>query len=335
MDKKTTNITNTLTELEQKYMLNSKSQAYIKMLNHCQKVAKANVNILLIGESGSGKEIAARYIHACSNRNQESFIPVNCSAFTENLLESELFGFEKGSFTGASKSRKGRFEHAHKGTLFLDEVGDISLTNQVKLLRVLESKRVEPVGSNEDILVDFRLVSATNKDLRSAVLEESYREDFFYRISTIVIKVPSLRERIEDIPKLLEYFLTTAQIDNHIKITSIDKEVKEFLTSYSYPGNLREMKSIIERMVILSENGRITPDGIPILFSINKKLEPTLSKPMVIRPLREYKKEIEAEYILAAIRTCNNNIAETARTLKISERQLFSKIKEYSLREKM
>ena len=188
------------------YMLNSKNEGYNKMLLQCEKVAKSKANVLLIGESGTGKEVAAKYIHLCSDRSSNSFTAVNCSSFTESLLESELFGFEQGSFTGAVKSKQGKFELADNGTLFLDEVGEIILTTQVKLLRVLETKKTERLGSNKERNIDFRLISATNKDLVNGVLTNTFREDFFYRISSIVIRVPPLRERREDMNELIQFF---------------------------------------------------------------------------------------------------------------------------------
>lgn len=317
------------------YLLSSTNDKYNKMLSHCEKVAKSKANILLIGESGTGKEIAAKYIHLCSPRSTNSFIAVNCSAFTETLLESELFGHEQGSFTGALKSKQGKFELANNGTLFLDEVGDVNLTTQVKLLRVLETKRVERLGSNIDKLIDFRLISATNKDLPSEVLKDNFREDFFYRISSIVINVPPLRERKEDIDKLINFFLEKSQEENDIKIHSIEPEAERFLYSYDYPGNIRELKNIIDRMVVLSVDGTITKDGIPILFDIrrneNKLTNKTPDYDEVIS-FNDFKKESESKYLQWVLEQTGGNVAEAARQLDISSRQLFNKIREYDIK---
>ncbi len=320
------------------YMMDSSNESYNKMLSQCEKVARSKANVLLIGESGTGKEVAAKYIHLCSNRSSNSFIAVNCSSFTETLLESELFGYEQGSFTGAVKSKQGKFELADSGTLFLDEVGEINLSTQVKLLRVLETKKAERLGSNKEKLIDFRLISATNKDLVNEVLTNNFREDFFYRISSIVIKVPPLRERREDIDKLIEFFLEQSQNENEITIRKIEPEAEKFLYSYDYPGNIRELKSIIDRMVVLSSDGVITKDGIPILFDIHKKSHSikintakNASYEKII-PLYNFKHDVEAEYLQWVLEQTRGNAAEAARQLGISSRQLFNKINEYNLK---
>lgn len=322
-------------ELLNNYLLDSKSESYNKMLSFCEKVSKSKANILLTGESGTGKEVAANYIHLCSQRSTNNFVPVNCSSFTESLLESELFGYEQGAFTGAIKPKQGKFEFAHQGTLFLDEVGDINLTTQVKLLRVLDSKKVERIGSNIEKIIDFRLISATNKDLVSNVENNTYREDFFYRISTIVIRVPSLRDRPEDIDSLIQYFLIKSQHENNIKINHIDPEAKKFLYNYSYPGNIRELKSIIDRMVVLSVDGNITKDGIPILKISrkveNEKINNNLSFNKILT-FKDFKKEWEAKYIKWILDKTNGNVAEASRQLDISARQLFNKINEYGIK---
>ncbi len=319
------------------YMMNSNDESYNKMLSQCEKVAKSKANILLIGESGTGKEVAAKYIHLCSNRSSNSFIAVNCSSFTETLLESELFGYEQGSFTGAVKSKQGKFELADNGTLFLDEVGEINLSTQVKLLRVLETKKVERLGSNKEKLIDFRLISATNKDLVNEVLTNNFREDFFYRISSIVIRVPPLRERREDMNELIQFFLKQSQKENEIIIKYIEPEAEKFLYSYDYPGNIREMKSIVDRMVVLSNDGIITKDGIPILFDIHKKSHINNSTKKFrnyekIVPLQNFKHEVESEYLQWVLEQTGGNVAEAARQLGISSRQLFNKINEYNLK---
>ncbi len=193
-------------DMKNKFFLNTKSPAFAECLEYCEKVANSNVNILLIGESGTGKDVAAKYIHFCSERDSHEMVAVNCSAFTETLLESELFGYEQGAFTGAIKSKQGKFELAHEGTLFLDEIGDTSLLTQVKLLGVIETKQFERIGSNKPMLIDFRLICATNKDLEQNIIDEKFREDFFYRISTIAIRIPPLRERKEDLNDMIAFF---------------------------------------------------------------------------------------------------------------------------------
>jgi DNA-binding NtrC family response regulator len=314
------------------YSLVSKNQEYKEMLYFCEKAANSNANILLVGESGTGKEVAAKYIHLHSQRNIKPFVAVNCSSFSDTLLESELFGYVQGAFTGATKSRVGRFELANKGTLFLDEIGDVNISTQVKLLRAIENKTIQRLGSNDEKIIDFRLISATNKNLKKEVLDNNFREDFFYRISTIVIRIPSLRERKEDLEDLINFFLLKAQEEHGIKIHSIDAEVKKFLYSYDYPGNIRELKNILDRMVIFSENGIITKSGIPLLFSVKKEQHGTISAFNEIIPYKDFKKQSESVYLEWVLKQTKGNVAEASRKLNISSRQLFNKINEYNIK---
>ncbi|EOE7213950.1 TPA: sigma-54-dependent Fis family transcriptional regulator [Clostridioides difficile] len=307
------------------FTLESKNRDFNNIIKIAKKAACKDVNILILGESGVGKDILARYIHSISPRKNEIFVPVNCCSFSENLLESELFGHEKGSFTGAVDSRKGRFELSNKGTLFLDEIGDIPLNVQVKLLRTLEDKSIERIGSNKSIKVDFRLICAMNKEPK--VANGNIREDFFYRISTITITIPPLRKRREDLTTLIEFFLNKYQIEHDKKIHSIDKEVKDFLLNYNYPGNIRELKNIINRLVVLSEEGNLSKDNLN-LISNNVYIDDKIS----IRPLREIRKEFECEYIEKVLSLCGNNISNTAKKLEISRRQLTNKISEYNIK---
>ncbi len=310
------------------FILDTNSRSFRQAIEIAEKAARSNVNILLLGESGVGKEIFARHIHFCSDRRDNDFIPVNCSALSSTLLESELFGHERGSFTGAISNRKGRFETSNKGSLFLDEVGDIPLDTQVKLLRVLETKAIERIGSNESIPIDFRLICATNKDLKKEIQKIQFREDLYYRISTITIEIPPLRDRKEDLPMLIDFFLEKSKKAINKDIVKIEKAVSDFLLSYDYPGNIRELKNIIDRLVVLSEDGVISKDDLP-----------TVEKPYIdtedmegIKPLRDMRKEVEAEYIQKVIELCDDNISEAARKLGISRRQLFNKISEYGLK---
>lgn len=330
------------------YYIETCSPVFQKTLSFCEKVADSNVNVLLIGESGTGKEMAARYIHQLSRRKAKSFIAVNCSAYTETLLESELFGHEQGAFTGAVKSKEGKLEKAHEGTLFLDEIGDTNPITQIKLLRVIETKQIEHVGGNLPRSIDFRLISATNKDLQEAIQTEGFREDFFYRISTIVIRVPALRERMEDIDSLISFFLERSQADNKKEIRTMVPEVRQFLYEYDYPGNVRELKNIVDRMVILSEDGVITKDCLPILYSMKAKEKKDAKESPVphqdqstplpglkfkdILPLRDYKRQTEAHYLEWALQQVDGNVAEAARRLDMSRRQLFYKINEYQIK---
>ncbi|WP_440977690.1 sigma 54-interacting transcriptional regulator [Sedimentibacter sp. LTW-03] len=310
-------------DLFKNYHLSSKNEKYLKVLSHCEKVAKTNLSILLIGEPGTGKEVLAKYIHACSPRVSNKFIALHCNSYPEELLESELFG----------KEAEGRFELASNGTLFLNEVGAIKESTQTKLLKVFDTNTVSRIGSNQERLIDCKLVSSTSKDLYKEIQDGSYRDDFFYRISSIVINVPPLRERPEDLDDLIQYFLRKSQEEYGIVIKSIDPEAKKFLYTYDYPGNLRELKTVVDRMVVLSIDGRVTKDGIPLLFNIKKEITmPDSESYKSIIPFKEYKRETEATYLQWVLNQTQGNVTEAAKLLEISSRQLFNKINEYDLK---
>lgn len=309
--------------------LTSHSPAFLKSLEYCRKVAASNVNVMLIGESGTGKEVAARYIHALSSRAAKPFVAVNCSAYPESLLESELFGHEVGAFTGAVKDKRGMIEMAQGGSLFLDEIGETRPTTQIKLLRVLETKQVERVGSNQPRQIDFRLISATNADMHEVISNRAFREDFFYRISSIVIRIPPLRERREDLPILIDFFMRKLQQETGLKIRAMVPEVERFLEEYSYPGNVRELKNIIERFVTLSENGVITKDCLPVLHSVGLKPEQTETN--VILPLKQWRAREEKAYLERVLSVTQGNVTQAARLLELTPRHLFNKLKEYQI----
>ena len=319
-----------------KFFLKSKSPAFNKCLSDCEKVAKSSVNVLLVGESGTGKDVAANYIHLCSSRCDKNMVAVNCSSYTESLLESELFGYDEGAFTGATKSKEGKIELSDKGTLFLDEIGDSSPATQLKLLRAIETRKIERIGSNMSRSLDFRLICATNRDLKEDILNNLFREDFFYRISSIVIKVPSLKERKEDLPDMIDFFLKKACSSCNVEINKIEEDVLDFLNNYDYPGNIRELKNIIERLVVLSENGIITKKELPVIYNINKNIKSDLapeSEPFdQIMTLREFKARQESSYLQWVLNQFGGNVAAAARKLDITPRQLFNKINDYSLK---
>jgi len=322
-------------EMHQLFFLETKSPLYKKILADCELLANSQANVLIIGDSGVGKDIIAQYIHACSKRHAQPFVVVNCNAYSDALQESELFGHERGAFTGALASREGRFEQAHMGTLFIDEIGDTNLATQVKLLRAIETRKIERIGSNLARHVDFRLISATNKDLAEEVQEGRMREDFFYRVSTIVIRVPTLRERREDLPALIDFFLLCAQKEAGKKITYIDPLVEHFLLNYDYVGNIREMKNIIDRMVVLAEDDEITKNGLPILYDLSRKSsKPSKQAFSEIISWKAFKRQSESAYLAWVIEQSGGNISEAARCLQLSARQLFNKIAEYDLRNK-
>lgn len=321
-------------QMEQTFYLKTKSPAYQSALNDCRRVADSMANILIIGSSGTGKDVAARYIHACSSRQDQPFVAVNCSSFTETLLESELFGHEQGAFTGAVRSRTGKFEQANHGSLFIDEVGDLSMNIQLKLLRAIETRVIERIGSNVPRKLDFRLIAATNKPLAPEIAAGRFREDFFYRISTIVIRLPNLQERREDLPDLINFFLQASQKNNRRQIRRIEPEVRDFLMNYHYPGNIRELSNIIDRMVVLSENGVITRQGLPILYNMDREGTPQQAKTefQELLPWKEFKRQSEREYLQWVLAKTGGNASEAARRLELSYRQLCNKILEYNLR---
>jgi DNA-binding NtrC family response regulator len=307
----------------QKFMLETKNEKFKKVLNIAKKASRSNVNILILGESGVGKEVIAKYIHENSRRSKELFLPVNCQAYSKGVLESELFGHEKGSFTGALNQKLGKFELANKGTIFLDEIGELSSDMQVKLLRVIDNKIIERVGGIENIELDFRLISATNMDLLNDE-NKSFRDDLFYRISTIILRVPSLKEREADLPKLIEFFINESSNKLGIKIKKVDERVIEYLLDYDFPGNIRELKNIIERLVVLSEDGFISKDTLFVEDVVNEDDEKTKS-------LKEFRSSVESKYIKRIISDCNGNVTEASKVLNISRRQLYNKINEYNL----
>lgn len=332
--KKECESTKKVEKINNKFLLDTKNYNFRKILRIAKKAASADVNVLITGESGTGKEVMARFIYENSKRKNEKFVPVNCQAFSSGLLESELFGHEKGSFTGAFNKRIGRFEEAHGGTLFLDEVGDIDLNTQVKLLRVLENRTIEKIGSNKPIDVDFRLICATNKDFYEAIENKEFREDLFYRINTISIHLPSLKERKEDLPMLIDFFLKKSSAKYNKKIIKVEDDVINHLLNYEYKGNIRELKNILDRLVVLSENGIIRKEYVSA--NVQPNIEPDCGnfiKLEDIKPLKEIKQEAEANYIKKVLERFNGNITKSAEYLEISRRQLFNKIVEYNVKE--
>ncbi|HWQ77249.1 MAG TPA: sigma-54 dependent transcriptional regulator [Anaerovoracaceae bacterium] len=310
-------------------MLETNNPSFRGMLSIARKAAVSGANILILGESGAGKEVIARYIHQNSSRSKSHFMDLNCHAIAETVLESELFGHERGAFTGALNKRIGRIEAADQGTLFLDEIGDIPLSMQAKLLKTIENKKLYRMGGNEEVEVDFRLVCATNKDLEKEIEGGRFREDFYYRISTITIDIPPLRKRKEDLPMLIDYFFKKSQNDTKKPIRTIDRQVMDFLLNYQYPGNVRELKNLIERLVVLSENGTVDSDSLPAPVMEDRKK--TLSETDRDRELRDIRKDAEKEYIKGILMKNNNNMTKAAEVLGITRRQLFNKMTEYKI----
>jgi DNA-binding NtrC family response regulator len=308
------------------------SHAMEEMLNLAGRVAASTATVLLRGESGTGKELIARAIHYHSPRAGHPLIKVNCSALPETLLESELFGHEKGAFTGASSRRIGRFEAADKGTLFLDEIGDISPAVQIKLLRVLQEKEFERVGGNETIRTDVRLIAATNRDLEKAMKEGSFREDLYYRLNVVTVTIPPLRDRKEDIPALMEHFLRKYSKENGKNIAGVTAEARDLLMRYSYPGNVRELENIIERAVVLAKGATITTADIPLhLQSVESEEKICVAKRD--GSLTDTLDTLERGIIMDALKSAGGVQTRAAEKLGISERVLRYKLKKYKIKE--
>jgi len=317
--------------LEEKHRLTgmiSVSGAMEEVINIAGRAAESKATILIRGESGTGKELLAKAIHHASPRSGKPFIPVNCAALNENLLESELFGHEKGAFTGADKTRRGRFELADGGTLFLDEVGDIPLSVQVKLLRVLQEQTFEKVGGSETITVGVRLIAATNRDLEQQIETGNFREDLFYRLNVVTIYIPPLRERKEDIPPLVSHFIEKYATENQKTIDGISKEALDLLMRYDYTGNIRELENIIERAVVLARGNMISTDDLP-LHSRLEGIEETQSSNSSLTDMVE---RFEQKRIIAALDKAKGNQSQAARSLGIGERKLRYKLKKYKIR---
>ncbi len=294
-----------------------------------ERIAPSDVTVLVRGETGTGKELVAAAIHKRSKRADEAFVKLNCAAITDSLLESELFGHEKGAFTDAKETRKGRFELAHKGTLFLDEIGDISPSAQVKLLRVLQEREFERVGGSKTIKVNVRLVAATNRNLEQMVKDGEFREDLYYRLNVIPIDLPPLRKRGNDIKLLVNFFLERA-IKNHKKIVTITDEAMDKLMSYPWPGNVREMENTIERIVLMGdEKGISAQDMLLLLPALNNKnlVDEYKTIPLENKTLDE----LEKEAIIKALKECDNSQSKAAAMLGITLRQIGYKVKKYGI----
>ncbi len=305
-----------------------KSQRMAELINLAGRVAASKASVLIQGESGTGKELLARLIHQLSPRANKSIVVVNCGVLHENLLESELFGHEKGAFTGASSRRIGRFEEADGGTLFLDEIGELSPTIQVKLLRFLQEREFQRLGSNVNLQVDVRIISATNRDLETQVKEGTFREDLFYRLKVVTMSLPPLRERREDLPALIDYFFDKFAKENGKNINGFTAETRDLLLKYDYPGNVRELVNIIERAIVIARNQYITTDDLPF-----KSVLPSGdSEKKATSVLRDSVDELEKKLIIEAMEKTQDNQTKAAEILGISERMLRYKLKKYALK---
>ncbi|PLX41043.1 MAG: DNA-binding response regulator [Deltaproteobacteria bacterium] len=300
-----------------------------RVFDVASSVSETNANVLISGESGTGKELLARSIHFNSHRAEAPFVVLNCGALPEGVLESELFGHERGAFTGAVRQRKGRFELAHKGTLFIDEVGELSLSSQVRLLRVLQEREFERVGGDETIEVDVRIIAATNKDLRAEVTAGRFREDLFYRLNVVEIPLPPLRERIDDIEPLSNYFLNRYVRETGKNVISISPLAMEVLRRYRWPGNVRELENAIERAVVLSRGETVVPADLPM--GIDGEQRSALAIPEGAMNLPEMLDDLERQIIIRTIEAVGGSQTKAANQLGIARTTLRYKMEKYGL----
>jgi len=303
----------------------SRMEAVMEMVS---RVAQFSSTVLIRGESGTGKELIASAIHHASRRHDRPFIKVNCSALPETLLESELFGHEKGAFTGALQRRIGRLEAADGGTLLLDDIGDLPFTVQIKLLRFLQEKEFERLGSNTPLRVDVRVIAATHHDLEAAVRKRSFREDLYYRLVVVPIFLPPLRERPEDIPPLIDHFLHKVCEREGKEIPGVSPEARDFLLAYDYPGNVRELENMVERAVVLSRRGTITLEDLPVVLREGRAPDQAKGE----SGLPSAVANLEKDQILQALQAHQGNQTQTAQSLGISERALRYKMKKYGIK---
>lgn len=306
-----------------------KSKAIQNILQMIDKVAPLDTRVLITGENGTGKELVARAIHKKSERKEKSFVEVNCAAIPNELIESELFGHEKGSFTGAVQQRIGRFELANKGTLFLDEVGDMSLQAQAKVLRAIEDGKIERVGGGKKIDVDVRLIAATNKNLKDEISKGTFREDLFHRLNVIPINVPPLRERLEDIPILVDHFANDISLKHKKPLTKFSDDAIQVLKNQSWTGNVRELRNIVERIIIIVDKREISRKDIEFMFASNQQSVDDLVD--TSNSFQEFKEKVERVFILKQLIANDWNISKTAEMLDIQRSHLYNKMKKYGI----
>lgn len=315
------NLRTKVLSLENVEDLIGESEPMKRVLKDIENVAQSNSSVVITGESGTGKELVAKAIHSNSSRKFFPLVSVHCGALTESLLESELFGHEKGAFTGAMYNRKGRFEMADNGTIFLDEIATISMKMQIDLLRVLETKKFTRVGGNKEIASDFRVICATNRDLKSMVEKGLFREDLFYRLNVVNIFVPPLRERIEDIPLLVDYFIKKYCLSMNKSPISIDSSAVKRLEEFNFPGNVRELENMIERAIVVGNGKKITLKDLPLEKSVISSSVESLD-------------DLEKSHIFLILNKYGWNISRTAKALKVDRVTLYNKISRYGLKPK-
>ncbi len=315
-----------LENVRSQYAIVGTSSALRHVLSLVKRAAACDSRVLITGESGTGKELVARAIHHNSARAAGPFVPVNCAAIPQGLIESELFGHRKGAFTGAFENRTGRFVQANRGTIFLDEIGDMDPAVQAKVLRVLDDGSVQPVGSTQPQRVDVRVIAATNRDLKEEVDRGRFRRDLFYRLDVVAIHIPPLRERPEDIPPLLDYYLERFCQENKVPRKRLTREAASILLEYNWPGNVRELRNVVEKLVVLTDGEEITERDVTVALELD------LSRLQPLRPLRTARQDFEREYILRALVVNDWHITRTAEQLGIERSYLWKMMRKYGIR---
>ena len=315
---------------EKRYELIGSHPLMKKLWKEIQTAAPTNATVLIYGESGTGKELIARAIHANSLRAKENFVQVNCAAIPEELIESELFGHEKGSFTGATERKTGKFEQADVGTIFLDEIGDMSLKTQSKVLRVLEEGEVQKVGSNKINKVDVRVIVATNKDLKKEIEKRNFRDDLYFRLNVVPLYSPALREKREDIRLLVEYFCRNFAEENNFKLKKFSPEALEAMIRYPWKGNVRELKNIIERLLIMTDKDAIDKKDLP--DQVQGEGQISLPDAAKVQTLKDFRDLAEKDFILAKLEENNWNISQTAREIDTPRSNLYKKLEQYGIK---
>jgi two-component system, NtrC family, response regulator AtoC len=305
------------------------------LLNECRRIAPYQSTVLIQGESGTGKEMLARYIHKESKRASEPFIAINCAAIPENLIESELFGYKKGAFTDAIRDKRGLLEEAHRGTLLLDEIGELSSLTQVKLLRVLQERKIRRIGEEADVPIDVRLIAATLRDLEQETASGKFREDLYFRLNVITITIKPLRERIDELPGLLSFFLYKFHELHNLPLKHFSKEALKILLEYSWPGNIREVENCVESSLLFSEGETIIPEDLPDKIKYHRKQSiNALFNPLFADgkfSLKEKTIQLEKEAIIRALLKTGGNKTQAAKLLEVSYKALDYKMKEYGV----
>jgi len=314
-------------KVSHQYELTGTSPVITELKEMIGIVAPTNAWILIMGENGTGKELVARSIHHLSRRSHKPIVEVNCAAIPEELIESELFGHEKGAFTGATEKKRGKFDLAHEGTIFLDEVADMSLKAQAKILRILQEKKFERVGGNKVIDMDVRVLAATNKDLEKEMESGRFRQDLYYRLHVIPLHVPPLRDRKEDIPFLAERFLSDFAAKEGQQLKTLTDDALEQLMSHNWPGNVRELKNIIERLIILTPSNEIRADDIPELNVKTEQSAVTLESPTISDSFKDAKLVFERQFIIKKLEEYDGNISKTAEAIGLERSNLHKKLK--------